>query len=182
MNEPELIVVLGGARAGKSRFALRLAAEREAQGRTPVCFLATAEALDDEMQARIERHRAERPPDWLCVEEPIHIDNALERTTGASTVILDCLTLWVSNCLMSIDDQAACSEFISEKVERFLAIHQSSGQTIICVSNEVGLGLVPDTSVGRIYRDLLGNVNQRLAQAATDVYLVVAGLPIRIKN
>jgi adenosylcobinamide kinase / adenosylcobinamide-phosphate guanylyltransferase len=169
----KLIFVLGGARAGKSTFALQLA---EAQCETQeVSFIPTAQGLDDEMSARIARHREERPAGWTTIEEPLRIDEALNRASGSRVVIVDCLTLFVSNWLVRGEDEA-------EKVmAAFLDLAQSRSQTIICVSNEVGLGIVPQTPLGRSFRDVLGRVNQQVAKAAAEVYLLIAGLPVRIK-
>ncbi len=187
MSNGEIILILGGARAGKSRFALRLAKgitlsrEREAAVAGSVCFIATAEPLDTEMRARIERHREERPPDWLTIEEPKRLEAALARARDAQVVIVDCLTLFVSNWLLDIEDESVCERELERTVENFLATAAKSEQTIICVSNEVGLGLVPETSLGRSFRDALGRVNQRFAEASSQVYLLVAGLPIQLK-
>ena len=173
-----VILVLGGARAGKSSYALQLAAERERVSGSKVCFIATAQALDEDMATRIERHRAERPSQWLTIEEPYEIDEALRRT-DARIVIVDCLTLLVSNWLLR--DELECEPKLNQLISSSINIAKARDQTIICVSNEVGLGLVPDTPMGRRYRDLLGRVNQQLAQAADEVYLLVAGLPLRLK-
>lgn len=181
MNNGELILILGGARAGKSAFALRLASERETSTSRRVCFIATAEALDDEMHARIARHRAERPSHWLTIEEPKYLDRALSQARDTSIVIVDCLTLFVSNWLLAIEDKHVCEGKVTQVVGNFLATAVNNEQTIICVSNEVGLGLVPETPLGRAFRDVLGWVNQRFAQAATQVYLLVAGLPLQLK-
>ena len=171
-----IILVLGGARAGKSTFALRLAEEHLANG--PGAFIATAQALDDDMAQRISRHREERSADWNTIEEPYHLDQALLKTGDASVVIVDCLTLFVSNWMMR--DETNCEATLREISERFLTTAQT--KTVICVSNEVGLGVVPATSLGREFRDLLGRLNQQFAEAATHVYLLVAGIPMRIKS
>jgi adenosyl cobinamide kinase/adenosyl cobinamide phosphate guanylyltransferase len=170
----KLILVLGGARAGKSTFALRLAKEHAGEG--SVTFIATAQAFDDEMTQRIARHRDERPSNWSTIEEPYQLDQALIQTPDSSVVLIDCLTLFVSNWLLRGNDPK-----LQETVESFLATVRSRTQTVICVSNEVGLGLVPETPLGRTFRDLLGRVNQQFAEAADEVYLLVAGLPLRLK-
>jgi adenosyl cobinamide kinase/adenosyl cobinamide phosphate guanylyltransferase len=174
-----IILILGGARAGKSDFALDLAAEIEATDQGRVCFVATAEALDDEMRDRIARHRSERPPRWTTVEEPIRLDAALAQASDASVVVVDCITLLVSNWLLR--PQGHAGEELTECIARALELAAANNQVLIIVSNEVGLGLVPDTPLGRQFRDALGRINQRLAQAADSVYLLVAGIPIRIK-
>lgn len=184
---PKLILVLGGARAGKSTFAMRLAEEHASRGGQTregehagddprVTFIATAQALDDDMAQRIARHQAERPTHWRTLEEPYQLDRALITVPNSGVVLIDCLTLFVSNWLLRDEPsklQAVC--------ENFLATASSRTQTVICVSNEVGLGIVPDTPLGRTFRDLLGRVNQQFAAAADEVYLLVAGLPLRLK-
>jgi adenosylcobinamide kinase / adenosylcobinamide-phosphate guanylyltransferase len=169
-----LILVLGGARAGKSTFALRLARERAGEG--SVTFIATAQALDEEMAARIARHREERPAHWTTIEEPYQLDDALIKASDADVALVDCLTLFVSNWLLRSEDSK-----LKEVSESFLATVRSQTQTVICVSNEVGLGIVPETPLGRTFRDLLGRINQQFAEAADEVYLLVAGLPLRLK-
>ena len=167
-----LILVLGGARAGKSAFALRLA---EAQlGDRQGCFIATAQALDTEMAERIARHREERSARWITIEEPYQLDAALRQAAESTVVLIDCLTLFVSNWLLRSENEA-----MQTIVERLLANVKS--QTVICVSNEVGLGIVPDNPLARTFRDLLGRVNQQFAAAADEVYLLVAGLPLKLK-
>ena len=174
-----LILILGGARAGKSSFALNLAADRELSSECDVCFVATAQALDEDMAMRIARHRSDRPSHWRTIEEPYHLDEALRESETAGIVIVDCLTLLVSNWLLR--DEPECEQKLNEIAETLISAAKSHNQLLICVSNEVGLGLVPDTQLGRRYRDVLGRVNQQFAQAADEVYLLVAGLPLRLK-
>lgn len=176
-TENKQVLLLGGARAGKSAYALRLAQEHDG----PVCFIATAQALDDDMSARIDRHRSERPAHWQTIEEPYRIDRALRESSEASVVIVDCLTLFVSNWLLREDDESQCEQILREITGDFQNTARSRKQTIICVSNEVGLGVVPETRLGRTFRDLLGRVNQDFARAADEVYLVVAGLKTQLK-
>ncbi|HKG47474.1 MAG TPA: bifunctional adenosylcobinamide kinase/adenosylcobinamide-phosphate guanylyltransferase [Pyrinomonadaceae bacterium] len=176
-EESKLTVVLGGARTGKSGFALRLAKERASR----VCFIATAQALDDDMTKRIARHRDERPAHWTTIEEPYQLHEALLQASDSQLVIVDCLTLFVSNWLLRSEDEADCEETIRKISESFLTTLVSLQLTVICVSNEVGLGIVPETRLGRTFRDLLGRVNQQFAEAADEVYLLVAGLPLRLK-
>ncbi len=172
-----LVLLLGGARAGKSAHALRLAQERDGS----VCFIATAQAFDDDMSRRIDRHRSERPSHWQTIEEPYAIDRALQRASDCNLVILDCLTLFVSNWLLRENDEEQCEQTLRQITAGFLSTVQLRQQTIICVSNEVGLGVVPETRLGRSFRDLLGRVNQDFAQAADEVYLLVAGLRTQLK-
>jgi adenosylcobinamide kinase/adenosylcobinamide-phosphate guanylyltransferase len=153
----------------------------ESGGRGQVCFIATAEALDDEMRQRIARHRSQRPPQWITIEEPLSLDTAVRRAAGASVIIVDCITLLVSNWLLLAERQPGVSEGLSAAIDTALALAAANSQRLICVSNEVGLGLVPDTPLGRQFRDTLGRINQTLAQVADEVYLLVAGVPIRIK-
>ena len=170
----KLILVLGGARAGKSTFAMRLA--RELAGEGGVTFIATAEALDDDMAQRIARHREERPTRWSTIEEPFQLDRALIAASDSRVVLIDCLTLFVSNWLLRGEDLKP-----QEVSESLLATLPFQKQTVICVSNEVGLGIVPETPLGRTFRDLLGRINQQFAAAADEVYLLIAGLPQRLK-
>ncbi|HEX2269811.1 MAG TPA: bifunctional adenosylcobinamide kinase/adenosylcobinamide-phosphate guanylyltransferase [Pyrinomonadaceae bacterium] len=176
-KDNRLVLVLGGARAGKSTYALRLAQESDG----PVCFIATAQAFDDDMSARIDRHRRERPSHWRTIEEPFQIDRALHEASEAAVVIVDCLTLFVSNWLLRENDENKCEQVLREITTGFLNASQSQKQTIVCVSNEVGLGVVPETRLGRTFRDLLGRVNQDFAQAADEVCLLVAGIKMQLK-
>src|SRR6185503_7089673 len=175
-----LILLLGGARAGKSTYAMRLAQDERASG-DEICYIATAQGLDEDMTKRIARHRAERPTHWRTIEEPCEIDEALRQASEAGIVIVDCLTLFVSNWLMRHKDEHECEQFVRRITSNFLTIARTRQQTIICVSNEVGLGVVPDTNLGRVFRDLLGRVNQEFAAAADEVYLLMAGLPLQLK-
>ena len=176
-----LILLLGGARAGKSDYALRLAIANGRRAEAKVCFIATAKASDDDMTARITRHREQRPSEWRTIEEPYQIDEALRQASEAAVVIVDCLTLFVSNWLLRYEEEQRCETVVRQITEEFLAVARTRGQTIICVSNEAGLGVVPETRLGRIFRDVLGRVNQRFAEAADEVYLLVAGLPLQLK-
>ncbi|GIW36175.1 MAG: adenosylcobinamide kinase/adenosylcobinamide phosphate guanyltransferase [Meiothermus sp.] len=168
--EARLILVTGGARAGKSAFAQEWA---QALGE-PVSFIATAQALDEEMRQRIARHQAERPPSWETLEEPLEVPQALARALGR-VVLLDCLTLWVSNLML------AGREVLPE-LENLLALWTETGKTLLVVSNEVGMGIVPDNALARRYRDLLGAANRRIAEEADVVYLLVAGIPLKLKS
>jgi adenosylcobinamide kinase / adenosylcobinamide-phosphate guanylyltransferase len=180
-NSGRMILLLGGARAGKSAYAMRLAQAGERASGDEVCFIATAQGLDDDMTKRIARHRTERPINWRTIEEPCQIDEALRQASEARIVIVDCLTLFVSNWLMRRADEHECEQFVRRITREFLELTQTQKQMIICVSNEVGLGIVPDTRMGRVFRDLLGRVNQDFAVAADEVYLIVAGLPLQLK-
>ena len=180
-NFGRMILLLGGARAGKSAYAVRLVQDIERASGDEVCFIATAQGLDEDMAKRIARHRSERSAHWRTIEEPCQIDEALRQASEAGIVIVDCLTLFVSNWLMRYADEHECEQFVRRITREFLELAQTQKQTIICVSNEVGLGIVPDTRMGRVFRDLLGRVNQDFAAAADEVYLIVAGLPLQLK-
>jgi adenosylcobinamide kinase/adenosylcobinamide-phosphate guanylyltransferase len=177
MPTPELIFLLGGARSGKSAFAERLAAT----SRT-VTYVATGQPLDAEMATRIARHRADRPSSWLTVEAPLALPEALEQLAPRTeTVIIDCLTLWISNVLLAhptLDDAESLGHQLAT---RLVSTHSTHPARWIVVSNEVGLGLVPDNALARAYRDMLGRVNQTVAAAATTVYWLVAGIPMQVK-
>jgi adenosyl cobinamide kinase/adenosyl cobinamide phosphate guanylyltransferase len=167
-----MTLLLGGAASGKSRTAAALAA---ASGR-PVTVIATAEALDDEMIERIRRHRRERPSTWTVVEEPLALTAAVEGAMGV--VILDCLTLWISNLFgaeIGDDDLLARAEAAAE------ACAAREGPTIV-ISNEVGSGIVPAIPVARRYRDALGRVNAIFADHAATVALMVAGRAVRLTS
>ena len=173
-----LTLVLGGVRAGKSTYAQRLAASG---GR--VLFVATAEAGDREMKTRIEAHRRSRPEDWDTLEEPIDLVGALKPLLHRyDTVLLDCLTLWVSNLLLRGPDLESTRGDILSEAEMLLDLYHNSDATWIVVSNEVGLGVMPPTELGRVYADELGRVNRLVAAAADDVYFMAAGLPLRMKT
>ena len=160
---------------------MRLAQGGERVSGDEVCFIATAQALDEDMTVRISRHRTERPTHWRTIEEPYQIDEALRQAGEARVVIVDCLTLFASNWLLRHEDEHECEQLVRRITRDFLEQAQSQRQTIICVSNEVGLGIVPETRLGRVFRDLLGRVNQDFAAAADEVYLLVAGLPLKLK-
>lgn len=162
-----LVVLLGGARSGKSRLALELAA---AAGGA-VTFVATAEALDDEMTERIAAHRAERPSGWATVEEPVELGRALGSVDRDAACVVDCLSLWVSNLLLRGDDAAA----IESAARTCAGLAAARTGTTIAVTNEVGLGVVPATPLGRSYRDLLGTVNRIWVEASDRAAFVVAG-------
>lgn len=172
----KLVLVLGGARSGKSRFAQQLGSEASEK----VLFVATAEALDDEMRARITEHRKNRPAHWRTLEITAGLGPGLKTGTGdARVVIIDCLTLLVAN-LMGSGDPGSEKRVIKE-IEELIAAAGQLEATFIIVSNEVGLGLVPDNRPGRDFRDLAGKANQLIARAASDVYFMVAGLPLKVK-
>lgn len=165
-----LILVLGGARSGKSRHAEHLIAAHP----PPWLYIATAEALDDEMRARIAQHRARRDARWATLEAPHALSRAVQDAPNHTPLLLDCLTLWLSNRLL------ANADVESEMEELAAALAARTGATIV-VSNEVGLGIVPDNALARRFRDAAGRLNQTVAMRADRVDFVAAGLPIRLK-
>jgi len=177
-----LTLVLGGARSGKSRYAEGRAAQ------AAVLFVATAQPLDAEMAARIAAHRADRPATWRTLEAPAKVAEAIAADPGpAEVVLVDCLTLLANNlfAIGEAEDRAAHrraeAELLAE-VEALIQLHSGSHAEWIVISNELGLGLVPPNPLGRAYRDALGRANQHLAQAADEVILMVAGLPLWLKG
>jgi alpha-ribazole phosphatase len=176
-----LILVLGGARSGKSTFAQQMAQEL---GGDDVLFVATAEGGDEEMQRRIEQHRRERPESWRVLEAQRDVGRViLEQAEGTEAVLIDCATMLVSNLLMDVEDSFAAEveTRVMDEVGALATCPERLSTDCIVISNEVGLGLVPPYPLGRAYRDLLGKANQMLARAADEVYLLVAGIPTRVK-
>jgi len=163
--------VLGGARSGKSRYAENLITALP----QPWVYIATAEARDDEMAARIAEHKARRETGWQTIEAPHELPQALDATPRGAAVLVDCLTLWLSNVMHGAFD----IDKITLKLEE--ALHARVGPTVL-VSNEVGLGLVPDNALGRAFRDAQGRLNQRLAAHAGRVVFMVAGQPLIVKG
>jgi len=160
-----LVVLLGGARSGKSARAVSLA---EGSG-APVVFVATGEGRDVEMAERIEAHRRERPAGWATVEEPLELRSALEGAPAGSTVVVDCLSLWVANVLE-----------LGEEPDDLAALAAARAGLTVAVSNEVGLGIVPANELARRYRDVLGRVNAAWVAASDEAYLCVAGRAIAL--
>jgi adenosylcobinamide kinase/adenosylcobinamide-phosphate guanylyltransferase len=184
-----LILILGGARSGKSTFAQELAGNL---GGERVLYVATAEAGDEEMQQRITAHRQVRPSTWKTVEATVDVGKAIHdvlKIELANAVLLDCLTLLVSNVILqgvSDDDpdhvdESAAWERVEAELDGVLDTFRAGDMPWIVVSNEVGWGLVPPYPLGRVYRDLLGRTNQRMAAIADQVYLMIAGMPVDVK-
>jgi adenosylcobinamide kinase/adenosylcobinamide-phosphate guanylyltransferase len=170
----ELILVLGGARSGKSSWALHYAEERY----ETFLFLATARSLDDEMAERIRLHKSSRGPEWQLVEEPIEISEALKTRCGdVETVLIDCLTVWLSNVMFEMGMESI--DFYREGLLTTLSVRE---RNIIVVSNELGMGIVPENPIGRKFRDLSGQVNQNIAAMADKVVFLMAGLPMVLKD
>ena len=176
-----LTLILGGARSGKSAYASQLAKER---GDDDVLFVATAQALDDEMAARIAAHRAGRPAAWHTLEAPRHVGEAILQAGPCAVVLVDCLTLLISNAVLVLPESASVAEAEAAalaEVEELIAAYRHGTASWIVISNEVGLGLVPPYPVGRAYRDALGRANQCLAAEADKVLFMVAGIPMKVK-
>ena len=168
---PALSLVIGGARSGKSAFAERMIF---ASGR-PRRYIATAEAWDDEMRARIDQHRSQRGSGWTTVEAPLDLPAALAAAQPDEVVLVDCATLWLTNHLLADHDIAA-------ETGKLLAALAASAAPVVIVSNETGWGIVPENALARRFRDEQGRLNQRLAEAAALVVTVIAGLPLALKG
>ena len=179
----QILFVTGGARSGKSTFAEHLARQSGA----PVVYLATMEAGDEELLDRIQRHRSRRPSAWTTIEEPLALADALSRAAPDACVLIDCLSLWVTNRLMqlgtdepTLDAVEALEGDLDGEVDAIIeAARSRTGETIF-VTNEVGAGLVPPYPLGRVYRDILGRVNQRVSRAADRAWLLVSGRPLEL--
>ena len=169
-----LVVLLGGARSGKSARAVELAARRGAR----VTFVATAEPGDEEMAARIAAHRASRPTGWATLEEPLDLVGALSAGEPGSTVVVDCLSLWAANAIARGDSDAE----VEEQARAAAAVAAGRSGLSVAVSNEVGLGIVPENALARRYRDVLGRVNAIWVAAADDAALVVAGRALPLER
>jgi adenosylcobinamide kinase/adenosylcobinamide-phosphate guanylyltransferase len=177
LSRKAITLVLGGVRSGKSRYAQTLAA-----GVSPVAFVATARRSDsdEEMQRKIERHRADRPQQWRTIEEPLDLASVLaEQGSSYRILVVDCLTLYAANLL---DAEHGDLLSIEDRLRRFYEALRSAPCSVALVSNEVGSGIVPAFPEGRKYRDLLGEINQRVASAADNVLFMVAGLPLALKG
>lgn len=191
-----LYFLLGGARSGKSDYALELA--QQLAGDAPLLFIATAQAGDEEMAERIRRHRAERPDHWRTLEAPLRVGRRWqEQRTSApdapdapapGVAVLDCLTLLLANVLFSgeadpeSDAEERFQSLLDREIDELLAAHRDANLPLIVVSNEVGLGIVPAGRVSRLYRDLLGRANRRLAGAADHAIFLLAGIPLDLKR
>lgn len=172
-----LTLIIGGARSGKTRFGQFLCPPGG-----QVAYIATARPEDDEMRARVERHRADRPAVWTTIEEPLALAAAVRRAAPDSGwILIDCLTVWLSNLCWELRDRPAAEIECAAAAEIDAIAASSPGAEVILVSNEVGGGIVPGHPLSRAFRDLQGLVNQRAAAAANRVFLTIAGIPLRIK-
>lgn len=183
-------LVLGGARSGKSAFAVERA--KQVQNGDEVVYLASGMAFDDEMKSRIARHQAERPRGWRTVEEPLRVPSALEVLGKDKRLIVwDCVTLYLNNLIFQWEQEQQekkikfyppeLEEAILKQVGQVAGLKKKMAADLLLISNEVGYGLVPENEVGRFFRDVAGRVNQKLAQAADEVFFVTAGIPVKIK-
>jgi len=173
---PDRVLVLGGCRSGKSRHALALASPFRGGRRI---FVATCSPADEEMNRRVALHQAEREADWQTLEVPLALPEALDRHAPAAAVILvDCLTLWVSNLMQRDEDPAA----LAGHLERLRSAMTRAACPVILVANEVGLGIVPENRLARLFRDAAGQVNAAMAMICNRVLLVVAGIPLPVKD
>lgn len=182
----KIVLVTGGARSGKSAFAEKLAAKFGVS----VGYIATAQIYDEEMRYRVKLHRERRPDNWQTYEAPYWADKAIVEAADSHKVLLfDCLTLYLSNLLCLMPEEELTDDkvysMLTEQMEKLLAAAQTAvtqGATIIFVTNEVGAGIVPENKLARLYRDLSGLANQKIAAAADEVYAVMAGIPVNIKK
>ncbi len=189
-----IIFITGGARSGKSSFGLKLAEDglqaSDFSLQPKKAYIATAQAFDEEMRQRIERHKKERGDEWHTLEEPVDIVRALNEVREYGVIIIDCLTMWISNLMLNNLD-------IEKEVRRFLDAIKSStinitlqdnikssscSSILLIVSNEVGMGIVPEKELARRFRDLAGMLNQKVAEIADEVYFMVSGIPVKIKG
>ncbi len=174
-----IIFITGGARSGKSRFA-----EQVAVGfGTPLAYLATGQALDEEMTERIGKHRQRRGDGWTTIEEPLHLSQALACCDCSyQAVLVDCLTLWLSNILLLYEELGDdVEERIQEDTHKLVVTLRGMATPVILVSNEVGQGIVPENRLARLFRDIAGQANQLLAAAADEAHVVISGIPLRLK-
>ena len=173
------IFITGGARSGKSLFAEKRALEFGA----PLGYLATAQTLDIEMDTRVSRHRERRGGEWHTIEEPINLSQALMRSDGQyQAILVDCLTMWLSNLLFKYEDaKEEIEERVQGELEELKSALRKMVTPVVLVSNEVGMGIVPDNALARLFRDIAGSANQTLAAGADEVHVVISGIPLRLK-
>ena len=170
-----ITLVIGGCKSGKSRHALKKAENYKLNK----VFIATCQPFDDEMKQRINKHKAERNHSWISLDVPIHLPGAVsENGNGGTVLLIDCLTLWISNLLM-IDER---QEFVERNLQRLRHELEITASPVILVSNEVGTGIVPENRLARLFRDIAGLVNQEMARIADEVIYMVAGLPMWLKG
>ncbi len=183
-HDPRLIFIIGGCRSGKSAYALKLA--ESIKGKR--VYLATGEPLDDEMIKRIKKHKKGRGRNWITIEEPINIVDVIKKNKKCNIILLDCLTLWISNMMCrearvkaATHPQGWVGSRVKKDIIEFITACKKTKASIIIVSNEVGLGIVPDNPLARNFRDIAGYANQSIAKKADEVYFVISGIPMRLK-
>ncbi len=187
----KIILVTGGTRSGKSSFALK---EADSKGGHRI-YIATAEAVDEEMAERIRRHQQDRPPEWTTIEEPLRLQDRLKELDNPNTIILiDCITIWLSNIITRQIPihSAGVTEVVPDsniqnlvnryKEELLTTLNRLSEAVVYIVTNEVGMGIVPDNPLARFFRDMAGHLNQALAEIADEVYVLISGIPLKIKG
>ena len=185
----QIILILGGARSGKSSFAEKIAAEL---GGDDVVYLATAQALDEEMEDRIKHHQGQRPQSWETIEEPIEVSKVIADLEDKKTVLMDCLTLFISNKILKnnkLEDEGSnlqekfnIEKDIIKEIENIINAARKKEINLIIVSNEVGQGIVPNNELSRLFRDIAGRANQYTADNADRVFMTIAGYPIDLKE
>ncbi len=185
----KLILSLGGAKSGKSLFAEKLAQNEKYQGR--VAYIATAEAGDDEMKARVSRHKQRRPKEWLTIEAPFDLEKAaLDLDGNIKFALIDCITLYITNMLLRAESEtdseiepnwAEKQGAIIKNIENLCDVCKNASADFVMVSNEVGHGIVPINKLARVFTDIAGQANQVIAQKADEVYFLIAGIPQKIK-
>lgn len=177
-NKSKIIFIVGGARSGKSSFALKLASPFNEKA-----YIATAEPLDYEMEERIQKHKKQRGKDWDLYEEPISLSETLKKVMGKyQCIVIDCLTLWLSNLLTRQEDNNLFKEEREKFIDVLCSFQETYNMLLIIISNEVGMGIVPDNEISRRFRDWAGLLNQKIADLANEVYITISGLEIKIKG
>ena len=185
---PRICLVIGGVRSGKSAFAENKVAEFDSPILGSVLYVATGVAFDEEMKERIRKHQESRPPDWCTLDEPVQLAEKLSPmlrdVDTTSAVNIDSIDVWVTNVLMELqnEDRLTQEKIVIGETDKLLRLITYARQPFVLVTSEVGLSLVSPEPLGRLFQDLLGMVNQRIAAVATEVYLVVAGIPNKIKS
>lgn len=169
----QIILITGSVRSGKSDFALKLAEISKKK----VVFLATCIPQDEEMRQRVKKHKLNRPKDWKTIEESINICSVIEKTKETKLVVIDCLTLWISNLILSGKPEKE----IFKRINSFIKTLKQTRASVIIVSNEVGWGIVPENKLARMFRDIIGITHQKVSRISSDVYLIIGGLPLKIK-
>ena len=170
----KIVFITGPVRSGKSNFAVKLAKKWGKK----VIFLATCRPADNEMRKRIKKHKKSRPGEWKVIEENIDISPVIKNTGKDKLVIIDCITLWLSNLLLS----GLKEKKITKKINEFLLMLKKTKSSIVIVSNEVGWGIVPDNELSRIFRDIIGIAHQKISEVSHEVYLLVSGIALKIKG